>query len=170
MFTRLVVPLDGSKLAERALPTAEELSTLTGTPMHLVRVADPAALGPYGSMLLPAEANAFQQILGDEVVAARDYLDRLIARQAGRGRAATGEVRRGTAADEIVASTRSGDLIVMATHGRGGMARWFLGSVAEEVVRRSAVNVLLVRAGSPTNEGEGPVSATWAPQSIASIL
>lgn len=152
VFTRLVVPLDGSKLAERALPAAEELSDLTGTPMHLVRVADPVVLGPYGSMLLPAEANAFQQILGDEVVAARDYLDRSIARQAGRGRVVTGEVRRGASALEIVGSTRPGDLVVMATHGRSGVARWFLGSVAEEVVRRSAVNILLVRSGSPARE------------------
>ncbi len=154
VFTRLVVPLDGSKLAERALPAAEELSDLTGTPMHLVRVADPAALGPYGSMLLPAEANAFQQILGDEVVVARDYLDRSIARQADRGRVVTGEVRRGASALEIVGSTRPGDLVVMATHGRSGVARWFLGSVAEEVVRRSAVNILLVRTGSPAREEE----------------
>ena len=54
-------------------------------------------------------------------------------------------VRRGAVDRAILADPQPGDVIVMTTHGRGGVARWFLGSVAEDVVRRSAVPVLLVR-------------------------
>jgi nucleotide-binding universal stress UspA family protein len=54
-------------------------------------------------------------------------------------------VRHGITAHEVVAMAQSGDLIVMSTHGRGGLARWFLGSVAEDVVRRAPVPVLMIR-------------------------
>jgi nucleotide-binding universal stress UspA family protein len=58
----------------------------------------------------------------------------------------TTEVAEGPTSRILVGHSKPGDVIVMASHGRTGMARWFLGSVAEEVVRRSAVPVLLVRA------------------------
>jgi nucleotide-binding universal stress UspA family protein len=54
-------------------------------------------------------------------------------------------VLRGYAAAAIISATQEGDLIVMASHGRTGVRRWFLGSVAEEVLRQSTVPVLLIR-------------------------
>jgi nucleotide-binding universal stress UspA family protein len=56
------------------------------------------------------------------------------------------ESRRGHAAREIVAATAPGDLIVMASHGRSGVTRWLMGSVAEDVLRHATVPILLVKA------------------------
>ena len=153
MYTRILVPLDGSKLAERALPAAEELAHLMGAPLHLVCVVDLTQLDLAGhdSYATALARGALVPFLSDEEVAAEAYLDRMIARVTALGLAARGEVRHGIAAREIVALAQPSDLIVMATHGRGGMARWFLGSVAEEVVRRAPVPLLLIR-GEVGNE------------------
>ena len=78
-------------------------------------------------------------------------------------------MRHGSPERDLAASSRPDDLIVMATHGRGGMTRWFLGSVAEEVVRRSPVPVMLVRvtAAKATNghlaEGIAATAGATAP-------
>jgi nucleotide-binding universal stress UspA family protein len=63
-----------------------------------------------------------------------------------RGIEVTAEVRDGSPAAEILAFTVPGDLVVMTTHGRGGIRRWLLGSVAEKIVRTASVPVLLIRA------------------------
>ena len=152
MYARILVPLDGSKLAERALAAAEDLARLMGAPLHLVRGVDPTPLdlGGYGSDATVLAQGASSPFLTDEEVAARAYLDRMTARVAEHGLVASGEVRHGIAARVIVGMAEPGDLIVMGTHGRGGLARWFLGSVAEEVVRHTRVPLLLIRA-----EGDG---------------
>ena len=146
MYRRIVVPVDGSDLAERALPQAEALARLAGAPLHLVRVVDLTGLARYGAIGLHAEATAFQLVLANEETVARGDLERTARGLRERGASVTTERRRGDAATEIVGATGPGDVIVMATHGRGGVTRWFLGSVAEEVVRRAPVPVLLVRA------------------------
>jgi len=147
MYARILVPLDGSKLAERALPAAAELAQLMGVPLHLVSVVDPTQLDllGYGSFATALAQGALLPFISDEEAAARAYLDRMTARVAEQGLVASGEVRHGIAAHAIVALAQPGDLIVMGTHGRGGVARWFLGSVAEEVVRHASVPLLLIR-------------------------
>ena len=160
MYRRILVPLDGSALAERALPEAEELARLAGASMHLIRVVDLAHVARYGSVGLSMEVAAFELLLADEEIAARGYLERTAHDLQRRGLSATAEVRRGHAASEIVGAATGGDVIVMATHGRGGVTRWFLGSVAEAVVRRSPVPVLLVRGGLPADPpAAGPQEA-----------
>jgi nucleotide-binding universal stress UspA family protein len=115
-------------------------------------------LAGYDSYAAALARGGVLPFLSDEELAARTYLDRMVARVAARGLVASGEVRHGVAAREIVTLARAGDLIVMATHGRGGMARWFLGSVAEEVVRHAPVPLLLVRGEHDDHdEREGQV-------------
>ncbi len=145
MFDRIVVALDGSEVSERALPPAEELARRLGAPLHLVRVADPTWLR-FGGNQAALEYAALGEAFADEEREAGDYLRRTLAALRGRGLEATSEVRRGAAATELVAGASPGDLLVMASHGRGGPARWLLGSVAEDVTRRSTAPVLLVRA------------------------
>jgi nucleotide-binding universal stress UspA family protein len=143
MYQRIIVPLDGSALAERALPLAEGLARLTGAPLHLVRVIDPTERGAPRD----PDLRAYQIWLEDERIAARNDLERVETASLARQQRVTVEYRFGPAAREILATVRPDDLIVMATHGRGGPARWYLGSVAEEVARQTTVPVLLVRAG-----------------------
>lgn len=148
MFTRLIVPLDGSKLAERALPFAGELANLGGLPVSLVRVFDVSPLeaeGPDAFGVTPAE---IEQMTASERTRAEDYLETTAGKLAAGGLDVTHSALPGDPAETLVGLARPGDLIVMASHGRGGPARWFLGSVAEAVVRRSPVPVLLVRAST----------------------
>ena len=85
MYRRIVVPIDGSELAERALPQAEALARLAGAPLHLVRVVDLTGLARYGAIGLHAEATAFQLVLAHEEDGARDDLERTARELRGRG-------------------------------------------------------------------------------------
>ena len=145
MYTRIVVPLDGSELAEVALRHANELSRMSGAPLHLVRVVDVMTGRPYGTYLA-VEAAGYAEALKVEELESAAYLAAVKERLERAGYVATTELRRGPASHEITQLARPGDVIVMATHGRGGLRRWLLGSVAEEVVRHAPVPVLLVRA------------------------
>lgn len=147
MYRRIVVPFDGSEPAERALPEVEGLARLTGAPVHLLRVIDAAALNRFAGFGA-VEYTAVTQTLEDERIVAREQIERAERRLAERGVTVTTELRHGGAAREIVAAVGPGDLLVMASHGRGGVARWFLGSVTEEVTRRAPVSVLVVRAAT----------------------
>ncbi|MDQ3695053.1 MAG: universal stress protein [Chloroflexota bacterium] len=145
MFDRVVVSLDGSDTAERALPAATDLSRRLGVPLHLLRVADLAWLS-LGANEAALQYASLGDTVSDEEQASRDYLTALQQRLATDGLTVTTEVRTGLAAREIIAAGQPGDLLVMASHGRGGPARWLLGSVAEDVARRAASPVLLIRA------------------------
>jgi nucleotide-binding universal stress UspA family protein len=148
MFERIVVALDGSELAEGALPVAEELAGRLGLPLHLVRVADTTWLR-FGANEAALEYATLGGALNEEETQARDYLEGVrtrLAEQSGATTTVTAEVRRGFAGRELIAVARPTDLLVMASHGRTGPARLLLGSVAEEVTRRAAAPVLLVRA------------------------
>jgi nucleotide-binding universal stress UspA family protein len=149
MFERIVVALDGSEVSERSLPAAEELARRLGAPLHLARVADPTWFR-FGATEAALDYAALGGVLAEEEQAARDYLEQVRARLGERGLTATTEVRRGFAAQELVALARADDLLVMASHGRGGPARWLLGSVAEDVTRRAQAPVLLIRATKPS--------------------
>jgi nucleotide-binding universal stress UspA family protein len=116
---------------------------MTGAPLCLMRILDPTHLGSFDG------ANAMQLWLNDERGAARNYLERLEQNLRDRQVTVTVEYRLGPAEQELLAVLQPGDLLVMATHGRSGLGRWFLGSVAEAVLRRSPVPVLLVRAKVP---------------------
>ncbi len=152
MYTRILVPLDGSKLAESALPEAEKLARLTGAELVLVRVIDYSSRDRFSDFCLLYEYQAMANALEEERVLATAYLGDLSARLAGEGYTVSSKLVDGIAAKAIVSVAEPGDVIVMATHGRTGMRRWFIGSIAEEVLRHSAVPVLLVRATDIASE------------------
>lgn len=152
-FARIGVLLDGSELAERALPLAIELARATGATLELVRVAETFRdeLNPEAS--LPLLTPSLEEILKhfDELEAeARDYLDAVAERLTGEGLSVTTRVYSGDPWRETTryASEERPGLIVMTTHGRGGLARWFYGSVADKLLTTSEVPLLLVRAGT----------------------
>lgn len=146
MYRRIVVPLDGSDVAEAALPQAEGLAKLTGAPLLLLRVIDISRLDRYGGYGMAFDVTVYDGLIEEERTSAGAYLEQVRQAVAGRGAQAETELREGPAAREILAATDDGDLVAMASHGRGGLARWFMGSVAEDVVRRASVPVLLVHA------------------------
>lgn len=164
MYRRIVVPLDGSKLAEESLPQAEELARLTGAPLHLIWVVDYTRLERYGPYALALEYSAAEPMLAEEIAIARTYLQGVEERLATAGLVVDSEVIQGRVARELVAASKPGDVIVMASHGRGGLSRWLLGSVAEDVLRHIAVPVLLVKASTVTadNVPSEPAKVTAA--------
>ena len=126
MYKRIMVPLDGSDLAQSALSHGLELSRALEATLVLVYVRDPRA----GS-----------------VEAARRYLDFVRNEQAATGVAIDILVRDGPVAAALIETAEKEriDLIVMATHGRSGLQRVVYGSVAEQLLRSSAKPILLVR-------------------------
>jgi nucleotide-binding universal stress UspA family protein len=141
---RILVPLDGSKMAEQVLPAVTPIAKALGCEMTLFQVPIVYTSGSLiGEWYLPLPGN-FETVDQD----ARGYLDRLASdlREQGIGMSTATWV--GPVAESIIeyAEANGTDLIAMCTHGRTGLARWALGSVADRVLRAGDTPILLVRA------------------------
>ncbi len=139
----ILVPTDFSPQAEQALDYAIEIASKLDATVHVLNVIGIPALG-VPELGVALTSNVIDQIVHDNQAA----LDKLLAARAGKAKLGEALLRTGDARDEIlhVAEEIKADLIVMSTHGRRGVARALLGSVAEMVVRTSPVPVLTVRA------------------------
>lgn len=150
MIRKILVPLDGSKLAECALPYVEELVekgvakevtliSVTERIQGFRVVEDPGA---------PLEESLSPEAVGKMERQATKYLDRIAKSLAAKGAKVGKEVLLGDPAEEIIiyAKIKSCDLIIMASHGRSGPSRWAHGSVADRVFRAVCTPVMMVRA------------------------
>lgn len=144
MFERIVVGLDGSEVSESALRSGVELARRLDVPLHLVRVADLTRVRWGANEAAEAYAQLSQEMTR-EIEAAERYLERVTQPLRDEGLTVTSEVRSGAAARELVECVTPRDLLVVASHGRHGLQRLLLGSVAEEVARRSPSPVLIAR-------------------------
>ncbi len=150
-FSRVVVPVDGSPLAEEILPHVTLITKALGLAIDLVRVVP--TWNEYLAMAAPPEnysSASFDEVSRYNTEEATQYLDRLKEDllQQGVGSVETHCVRGDPASSIIdVASETPDRLVAMTTHGRSGVGRWVLGSVADRVVRNSGDPVLVVRAG-----------------------
>jgi nucleotide-binding universal stress UspA family protein len=152
MFETVLIPLDGSELAEAAIEPAREIAEKFGSTVLLVRSIDPVthliATQAPGVFESPASAEANVELMEQVVDAERDeatkYLEAIRARLGGRSEYL---VIEGQAGDAIVkaAKDRNADLIVMSSHGRGGLGRVLFGSVADHVLQNNHVPTLLIR-------------------------
>ena len=145
---RLLLPLDGSTLAEEPLALALRLARRSGATLHLVRVL---SAGHGASVAAPdlatVDASAPASGMdGRHVDEARGYLDQIAQHIRQRGLRATWEIRYGRAGEEIVrmAETIGANLILMSTHGRGGIERWAFGSVTNEVLQGGKIPILVM--------------------------
>jgi nucleotide-binding universal stress UspA family protein len=154
MYARIVVPLDGSWLAEQALVNAEELARDAAVPIRLIRVVDPNRLDHFGLDKLVDIAGLAEKV-EDAQRAAAAYLAGVARPLEGRGLSVETQVLRGDPAREIVGAGQPGDLLVISTHGRDGARRWVIGSVAEAVARHASVPVMLVRITAPSAHSNG---------------
>src|SRR5579859_2431860 len=154
MFNNVLVPLDGSALSARALPFARRVAHAAGARLIVVRAHLPADdLGlrlEYPELSLAERAD-------EELVAAQAEFQSVIDGLRKEGLDVEDHFLEGAAADVIYAQAAANraSLIVMSTHGHGGLGRWLYGSVADEVLRRVPVPVLLVSA---------VCTQTWADQ------
>ena len=155
-FSRVVVPVDGSPLAEEILPHVAHITKALGMAVDLVRVvptmAEYLALAApsanYGAASL--DTASLEEAFKYNEEEANRYLERVredLLKQ-GVGRVETHCLRGDPASSIIDLATETPDrLVAMTTHGRSGVGRWVLGSVADRVVRNSGDPVLVVRAG-----------------------
>ena len=140
----LVVPLDGSELAESALAYGEDLASQMALNISLIRVVSTPALTNPGT-----ESYAYDpQMFTDLEKAAISYIKQKQADLEQKGFKVECVVKGGYPADYILdfAEANEGSLIVMSTHGRSGIGRWIMGSVADRILRASYRPVLLVRS------------------------
>ena len=150
-FKHILVPLDGSSLAERALPVARVLAQKFDSQIILLRVLDipsptPPTSHPEVTIGWVREAREYA------LQEAQSYLQAVQSELDRQGVATQISLRDTSPAEDILDTVRTEgiDLIVMSSHGRGGLARWTFGSVAEKVTRHSLCPVLLVRPESET--------------------
>ena len=139
MFKKILVPLDGSKLAEKILPRVEKMVRYCQAEVHLIRVVVSYRIDP------KEEKEERERLLQE----AWDYLEKIVSRFRKKRLRAHAVVIYGKDAVQICDFARKNkfDLIAMATHGRSGISRWALGSVADKVLSCSVVPVMLIRVG-----------------------
>lgn len=142
-FHRVLIPLDGSALAEQMISRAVALGALDDTGYTLLQAIDPTAV----YLPDPQGDGAGDQLIDQVRAAARRYLDRVAGKLRAAGFHVQAETVVGPPAAAILSFARDHavDLIAMETHGRGGLTRLLLGSVADKVLRSAAVPVLLHR-------------------------
>lgn len=141
MYKRIIVPLDGSALAEHALAHATAQAQRFEAEMVLLKVLEPL---PEATLSSPASVRRAEQLSAQ---LARDYLESVADRIRKQGVPVKVALLEGRPYLEIVrfASEPDADMIVISTRGHSGWSRWLLGSVADRVVRGATVPVLLVQ-------------------------
>lgn len=143
MFTRILTPLDGSEQSENAIPLAATLARASGGTVILARIEEiPAAYSP---AFAPPMGADFIDAEHEESVA---YLERTRNLPALRGVTVETDTVAGAPALTLlgVIAAKHADLVVMTSHGRTGLSRWVLGSVAQHIAHDSPVPVLVLRA------------------------
>jgi nucleotide-binding universal stress UspA family protein len=147
-FTKIIAATDFSEDSERALEYAEELARRFGAEITVVHVDQP--LSPV--MMSPdfgagVDVGAMSHIAEEQRLLAQRELDKIVGRLRDSGLKARSLLRVGSPFLEIIntAQSEGGDLIVLGTHGRTGLAHVLMGSVAERVVQKAGCPVLTIR-------------------------
>jgi nucleotide-binding universal stress UspA family protein len=146
MYKKILVPLDGSELAECVLPHVESIAKGCGVERVIfMRVVDTYMPSPVQAYI---SESTIQEIEKGNEKAAREYLDEIAGRVKLDGVEIKKQLTIGRAAESIAeyANKNNIDLIAIATHGRSGISRWAWGSVADRVLRSVCAPILMVRA------------------------
>ncbi len=146
MFDHILVPLDGSRLAETVLPHLVALASAFGSRVTLLRVAEQEPGGQMRSVdpmdwrISRAQAKA--------------YLDEQASRLAEAGLQVETVLLEGQAADRIIEHAHSdqADLILVSSHGRSGLSRWNISSVVQKIILQARISTMIVRAYQPAIE------------------
>ena len=146
LFSRILIPLDGSELGEAALPYVQELSNKLSTEVTLLQVVAPGkhvhTIG--GLNYVPFK----EQILESMKTEAIQYLEKVSQKLTGTKAITKRELRIGDAAHEIIefADETNTSLIAMSTHGYSGVKQWIMGSIAQKILQAGSKPILFVKA------------------------
>jgi nucleotide-binding universal stress UspA family protein len=150
VISRLVLPLDGSSLAEESIPVATDLVKRLGAALFLVRAVNIAEyLPPAVGMGEAIPFAAYDETAEELDTESRNYLDGMAAKLREAGFSVETKVLSGPPAAAIAEATKPGDVIILCSHERSGVMRWLLGSVAEDLVHGDDRPVILVPASEP---------------------
>jgi nucleotide-binding universal stress UspA family protein len=143
MYTKLLIPLDGSRTSEKVIPFARVLAATLKLPVELLEVVDVSAVSAH---VASDKARYLDALIAEGERESWEHLKAVAGEFPGSKVSCT--VERGKPADAIIerAAADKGTLIAMATHGRSGVNRWVMGSVTEKVLRGSESTMFLVRA------------------------
>ena len=160
MFNRILVPLDGSTLAERAIPHVEQFARIFGSSIILLQVLDPTSyhenpnpVDPLSWQIRKAEADMYMNGIATRL--RKDLRESALDAKGAQSRDRDKKkvridysIREGKTAENIVnfAHTENIDLLVISTHGSGGLSRWNISSVTQKVINLIYLPVLIVRA------------------------
>ncbi len=161
MFKRILVPLDGSTRAERAIPVAARIARALGDSVILLRVATaPVDTGKFSKLSVYAEESVDADLAG-----ATSYLENIAKSDELVGITTEVKALFGAVAPTILSSAQSfhASIVVMCSHGYTGYKRWVLGSIADKVTRHSPIPVLVLREG-------GPVPSTAIQQPVRALV
>jgi len=161
MYKRILVPLDGSARAERAIPVAARIARALGGSITLLRVATaPVDTGKYSSTSGYVEETADTDLTG-----ATSYLENITGSDELTGIKTEVKTFIGAVAPAILSASQSlhANIIVMCSHGYTGFKRWTLGSVADKVTRHSPIPVFVLRE-------DGPLPATAEHQPVRALV
>jgi nucleotide-binding universal stress UspA family protein len=147
-YKHILIPLDGSELAELALTDAVAIAHLSHAEITLLHVVPPLESG---LTMDPTHPIYVDQQWSSQKLSALEYLNSVCKRLGNGFYKIHKAIEIGPAAETIIdyAHQHPIDLIVMSTHGRSGLKRWVYGSVADKVLRAAGVPVLLIRADVP---------------------
>lgn len=154
---RVVAPVDDSELSRAALPVAAELAQRCGAPVEVIHVVVPAT---ELTMTYPAVAGTippmatdaqYEQLAG----AGQMLIDKAVQQLRDQGVEAHGAVSEGSPAGTILEALQPGDIVVLTSHQREGLARWVLGSTAMKLIRNGEAPVVIVTRESVERSSEG---------------
>jgi len=149
VYHKIMVPLDGSQLAECVLPHVRTIARGCSDPVSIVllRAIEPP-LQHADDYTFTGDQQQREKELSDRKAASDDYLNQVAQRLRGEGMSVETQVVIGKAAESLsdFAEQNEVDLIVIATHGRSGISRWVRGSVADRILQSAHVPVMMVRA------------------------
>ena len=167
MYTRMLIPLDGSKTAEQVLPYSRCLAKALAIPVELLEVVDPEELVALAD---PAQGRHIDTLVAETMRRTALYLG--TTARSFSGAQVKCSVEKGNPAEVVIekATADKSTLIVMATHGRSGIQRWLLGSVADKVLHGAPNHLFLVRATDQgKTDGEAPLKTVVVPLDGSSL-
>lgn len=143
---RIIAPVEDTDLSRAALPVAGAIAKLTGAPVVVINVMVPTndITAVYPGMVGTIPASAIDDTIEQRTEMARSIVGNAVASLKNDGVDASGEIYQGGAANSIMSVLQPGDVIVLSSHARSGLARWVIGSTSMKLIRNGQAPVVVV--------------------------
>jgi nucleotide-binding universal stress UspA family protein len=164
MFNRILVPLDGSILAEQAIPHAERFARIFNSNIILLQVLDPisyqenpTSVDPLNWQIHKTETDMYMSSVAERIRG--HLLDGAHSKEMGASSQVEYALREGNVAENIInfAHTENIELVVISTHGSGGLSRWRMSSITQKVIDLVYLPVLIVRTNRQPEEEDARI-------------